>query len=376
MPTPPDPTPRPLIDELPTVGLFGALAVGLSVWSGLGAAREAAVGADLIGGAWASAFEHKLDEEAPHRAIALPLWGAIEYLGFGDGREGVVVGENGVLYTDEELRAYPDEAAAEAAQLALILRVRALLAERGVKLVVALLPAKARVEEAQLGRVWPEGPRGRYGRFLGALHENGVVAPDLRPVFAEVEASGRPAFLPTDTHWAPEAAEATAQKLAAVIAEGALLPAQGGAVYARSLGEIEPHEGDLLKYIPLGPLAEGLGPAPDRFATLRAELRSGGGGGGPLDAVAVPGTVVGTRYSFNPRFGFAAALQIALGADVLNAAQEGLGPVTPMVRYLLDDALRESPPQLVIWEIPERYLPRTDELASLPPSLAPEAAQP
>jgi hypothetical protein len=30
----------------------------------------------------------------------------------------------------------------------------------------------------------------------------------------------------------------------------------------------------------------------------------------------------------------------------------------------------------VIWEIPERYIPRTDELANLPPALAPEVSAP
>ena len=369
------PAPRAWVDDLPTVGLFGVLALGLGAWSGVGPALEAAAGADFIKGAWGAAFERKLDEEAPHRALALPLWGAIEYFGFGDGRDGVVIGENGVLFTDEELIGYKDEAAVEAAKLELILRVKAALAAKGVGLVVALLPAKVRIEEAALGRPWPEGPRGRYDRFLGMLAEHGVTAPDLRPALVGLEARGTPAFLRTDTHWTPAGAQATADLLAQSILAQRLLPAQGSAVYARAEGEEIVHEGDLLKYIPLGPLAA-RGPAPDRFAPPRFSLVSGGGGGGLLDEVSVPVALVGTSYSFNPLFGFAGALQVALGADVLNAAQEGLGPVSPMVRYLGDDALAQSPPQLVIWEIPERYIPRTDELATLPPALAPEVSAP
>lgn len=375
MSAPPAPAGRSWVDDLPTVGLFGALALGLSVWTGIGPAREAAAGLEVVSGAWTAAFEHKLDEEAPHRALALPLWGAIEYFGFGDGRDGVVIGENGVLFTDEELRAYPDEAAVEAAKLDLILRVQAALRARGIGLVVALLPAKARVQGAALGRPWPAGPAARYDRFLASLAAAGVPAPDLRPALMGLEGSGSPAFLATDTHWSPAGAQATAEALARFIHDQGLLPAQGSAVYTRTFDEEIVHEGDLLKYIPLGPLSD-RGPRPDRLAPPRVTLASGGGGGGLLDEISVPVALVGTSYSFNPRFGFAGALQVALGADVLNAAQEGLGPVSPMVRYLGDDALQESPPQLVIWEIPERYLPRTDELATLPPALAPEAARP
>jgi hypothetical protein len=43
-----------------------------------------------------------------------------------------------------------------------------------------------------------------------------------------------------------------------------------------------------------------------------------------------------------------------------------------MARYLGDASLRESPPQVVMWEIQERYLPRADELATLPPPLGDE----
>ena len=72
--------------------------------------------------------------------------------------------------------------------------------------------------------------------------------------------------------------------------------------------------------------------------------------------------LVGTSYSAGEAWDFAGALREALGADVLQAAQEGEGPFEPMSDYLEDDAFLQTPPRLVVWEIPERYLPVEDTL--------------
>ena len=41
---------------------------------------------------------------------------------------------------------------------------------------------------------------------------------------------------------------------------------------------------------------------------------------------------------------------------MLNVAEEGLGPVAPMRKYLASEVLRDTPPEVVIWEFPIRYL--------------------
>jgi alginate O-acetyltransferase complex protein AlgJ len=370
-PLPATPGHSALHDWLHIGGLGGALLLGAGTWAAVPPALEAAAGLSVVDGAWTAAFEDKLDAEAPHRALALPLWGAIEFFAFGDGRDGVVLAQDDLLFTDEELRLYPNEAQNTAESLRLILKARELLAQKNVQLVVALLPAKVRLHQGQLRTPWAPQAEARYAHALGALQAAGVVAPDLHAALAAKQAQGVEVFLRTDTHWTPAGAQAVAEELAAEIKARGLLPSAGGATYARTDGPEEPHEGDLLKYLPLGPLAH-RGPAPDRLRPPAFALTSGGGGGGLLDEVSVPVALVGTSYSHNPRFGFAGALQVALGADVLNAAQEGKGPITPMARYLGDASLRESPPQVVIWEIPERYLPRADELATLPPPLGDE----
>ena len=45
-----------------------------------------------------------------------------------------------------------------------------------------------------------------------------------------------------------------------------------------------------------------------------------------------------------------------LGQDLINVAEEGDGPIVPMIDYLNSSDFRDQPPQLVIWEFPERYL--------------------
>ncbi|MDH4559005.1 hypothetical protein E8F11_28195 [Pseudomonas sp. BN417] len=43
-------------------------------------------------------------------------------------------------------------------------------------------------------------------------------------------------------------------------------------------------------------------------------------------------------------------------------------PLLPMLKYLQTDAFRDSPPQLVIWEFPERYLPMAPDLSQFDPA--------
>jgi alginate O-acetyltransferase complex protein AlgJ len=71
----------------------------------------------------------------------------------------------------------------------------------------------------------------------------------------------------------------------------------------------------------------------------------------------IPVTLVGTSYSANSKWGFADFLKENFGTDVLNAADEGMGPFETMKKYLNDGAFKKTPPKLVVWEIPERYLP-------------------
>ena len=89
---------------------------------------------------------------------------------------------------------------------------------------------------------------------------------------------------------------------------------------------------------------------------------------GLLGDVELPVALVGTSYSANPAWNFAGALRQHLQRDLSNHAEDGQGPIVPMLKYLQSEEFKNSPPQLVIWEFPERYLPMANDLEGFDPA--------
>lgn len=98
-------------------------------------------------------------------------------------------------------------------------------------------------------------------------------------------------------------------------------------------------------------------PAADRESPiLTEEVADGGAASSALfGEYRIPVALVGTSYSMRTNVhGF---LQQALGARVLNAAKDGSGFLQSAEVYFSNPAFRETPPQVVVWEVPERFLP-------------------
>lgn len=308
---------------------------------------------NLINGAWTLAYEKAFDEKLSIRETSISFWANVQYFLFGEGRTGVLVGDDGWLFTTEEF-SQPAGALDEiAAKLALVEQVQDRLAAQDIELIVALLPDKSRVYPELLGRYErPPSVATRYDDFHAALLAKGIVAPDVRASLDAAKAQS-PVFLRTDTHWSTLGADIAAQLIAgnmpSVGWDADPLPMQTTA------GATTPYQGDLMKYLPLGPLAA-YGPAPDQIVeetTLPIE-------GDDMDLfgdAALEVALVGTSYSANTKWNFAGALAQHLQRDVLNMALEGRGPIVPMLEYLESDEFKNSPPKVVIWEIPERFLP-------------------
>jgi alginate O-acetyltransferase complex protein AlgJ len=160
---------------------------------------------------------------------------------------------------------------------------------------------------------------------------------------------GQQVFLRTDTHWTPEGAQIAAEALAKTIAEKAPLSGEPQHFVTEPAEKVT-HKGDLRLFLPLDPLFENLMPKTEPLQkrnTVAAQDQAGGD-----DALfantEVPVALIGTSYSANPNWNFVGALKQALNSDVVNYAED-------------------SPPQVLIWEFPERYLPVNNEIGDADP---------
>lgn len=353
--------------------LFAALVLGVAAAAASRAMPfRLPAQADWLDGRLAKAFESHYDAHFPGRTLGTNLWAAIDYLLFDEGRAGVVVGRDGWLYTDEEFKAYADGPATVATHLALIPWVRDELARQGTKLVVAVVPSKARVYPEHLGSRRPAAlHQGLYAQAQQALRDAGIAAPDLLRALADCKRA-QPAFLRTDTHWTPHGARCAAE----AVRRAAGVAAAAGGPYHTQVAAAQEHRGDLLRFLPLDPYFSSLLPAPDRIEPRHTERADAGGDALLGDAAPPPVVLVGTSYSADARWNLTGALQEALQEDVANFASEGQGPFEPMLAYLLNSEDLPQPPGLLVWEIPERYLPMARDLRAERKAPAPAACEP
>ncbi|TNC50851.1 hypothetical protein FHG66_07735 [Rubellimicrobium rubrum] len=304
----------------------------------------------LIKGEVSASLGSQYARAMPHREPAVAWLGAARYLLAGEGRDGVMVGQDGWLFTDEELvlatEADMDRVVSE------IVAAQARLQAMGSRLVLMPLPAKIDVyrdhaPDQELARAM----EAQYDRFLERLAAVSIDAVDTRT--ALIEAAARtPVFLQRDTHWTPDGAMA----VAAAVAESGLVPS-GETSFVERDGEPQEITGDLVSFVTDEAMAPRIGLGPEKILPFVAEASEDAAGGiFATDAPLVGTYLVGTSYSANESWSFAPALMLALERDVLNFAEQGRGPVRPM-RVMLDDpSLTQNPPELVLWEFPIRYL--------------------
>lgn len=310
---------------------------------------------DIMNGYWAARYQKSYEDGLVLREPALAIWTAIRYVLFAEGEEGVLIGEDGWLYTTEEFQEMDRTGRAMAAALEYIRDVRDILGARGIMLVVALVPTKAGIYPEHLGRYeLPSFVHGRYEFARQGILSLGIGAPDLMTPL--LEAKGRlEVFLKTDTHWTAYGAQIAAEALAGLVRPKLNASGSLRASYTIEHRGQREWRGDLLNFIPLGPLQAALGLQPDTIEEV-VTISAGESTLGLFDELQIPVALVGTSYSACEAWNFDGALKAALEADVLNVAREGQGPFVPMKEYLESPALDDPRPGVVIWEIPERYL--------------------
>lgn len=285
----------------------------------------------------------------PHRLPSIDAMGAARYLIFGEGRRGVLVGKDGWLFSREEFEAALTAPANLDKARAGLETVRDTLAAAGVKLVLVPLPAKVDIyrEHNEAGAI-PDDLAKLYADFISIAKGLGIETVDARDALV----SGRDKaqlFLSTDTHWTPAGAALVADAIGRDLGKG-------GEDFTLTASTPQAREGDLAKFIVTGGLAPLVGLGPETVVPVTAAASTAAPATDIFGPSSIPYALVGTSYSANALWSFSESLKHALGADVLNLAEEGKGPVAPMQAFLASATLRESPPQTVIWEFPVRYL--------------------
>ena len=309
----------------------------------------------VLKGKIAGEFSNLYKEQLPHIEPSIGLFGAARYVLLNAGREGVRVGKDGWLFTSEEFVQPGNAQSAVDPAVERIAQIKSELKAKGVDLLIVPLPAKNDIYAAKLdgSDIAAAEMAERYSRFLVALTKAGVANVDVRTAF-EQQVTSKQLFLRTDTHWTPEGAELTAQTISKAVADLGITGLSTSAVTMSDAGEVKV-QGDLTSFVTSGKYAPLVGLETEAVTRVVAQIA----GTGTVDLFADDGfeiVLVGTSYSANQNWSFPEYLKQNLKSDVLNVAKEGQGPGIPMLDYLAGEQLRQTPPKLVIWEFPVRYL--------------------
>lgn len=302
------------------------------------------------------AVEKALESHMPQRESVIAFANALRYRITGGANDQVRLGRDGWIFLTEELRYESAGEAHQRARIALLQGAAQALAAKGSTLVVALVPDKARLYGAQLqAGHYPAYAQARYGTAVQQLRQAGVSVVDMLGVLEQGKSAGA-VYYRTDTHWNQRGAQLAAQAIAAVVAPMVVQEPRSRFSTQASSDESSERVGDLLRLMGLHSVPDAWRPVPDqeRAETTTEQPGAPSGAAGLFGDVSVPVVLTGTSYSL--RGNVHGYLQQALGLKVLNVARDGGGLLQATEKYLRDDAYLQSPPKVLVWEVPERFL--------------------
>jgi len=311
-------------------------------------------------------FEQRYDKQIFIREPSVKLWASTQYLLFKEGARGVVMGNDGWLYTNQEYLIPNDLTSNMAQQVKRIAAVRSLLQEHGKRLVLMPVPMKLDIY-AEHTRYQPD-PRAiaLYDRFTGQLQRQQVTVAPIREAFLRHRHDAG-LFLRTDTHWSPDGARLAAQEVARQYAG-----LRADMPYVSRKVEDKTLTGDLMNYIQFDPQL-----APQLFAPTTIPLYETVNDAQRVSADNLFGekaqsiALVGSSYTKIDDWNFVGFLKEALQNDLVSVAVEAHGPFQAMQAFTESDLLRSDSIQTVIWEFPVRTV-----LAQRAGSKSWQAAQP
>lgn len=317
--------------------LVGAAQTFLLPWRRIDLLRADSTGSDTT----ARRIDELMDTEMPLRFQFIAFANALSITLMRSTPPDVRIGRDGWFFLPEEFEYDADADANEARRIETAVATRDYLRARGVDLVVVVVPDKVRIHgEHLIERSLLPYRGGRYAHFVKSLEERGVRTVDLAEAFA---GSGE-YYYRTDTHWNHRGARRAASEIAAVVPSHT---GPAGAIRLIEEGEIS-RRGDLLALLKL----DGIPWMQEREPSVRCESSR------PDDEESLFGTasakVVLAGSSYSLRSAFDCHLQHALGQDLLNLSADRAGFPRTMLRYLTDESFHQAPPEVIIWEFPER----------------------
>jgi alginate O-acetyltransferase complex protein AlgJ len=303
---------------------------------------------DAIKGTYQATYENSFKNGNPAEDLAVTALGAFKYAVLNQASNGAIVGNNNWLFTNEEMQSSDAFHSNLMESATKVIAINNLFTLQNITLVPVIIPDKADVYANNLPFARPIEIETRYSDFMAMLSLAGINAVDAKTVMNEAKTENS-VFMSDDTHWSPFGAQAVANAIAASLDDQEITHSE---VTTTALGSVD-FDGDLLSYVPTGALRPWIGPVQSKITQYETTVASSAGlfGDAEIDVA-----LVGTSFSAKPKWHFEGFLKQALQTDILNLADEGQGPFAPMDAYLASDTFKSSPPKIVIWEIPVRYI--------------------
>ncbi|MCM2681222.1 alginate O-acetyltransferase AlgX-related protein [Echinimonas agarilytica] len=305
---------------------------------------------EVLDGSLFRDLEGHYQEKFPVKDWVTGFWATVNYQLFNEGRDGVVVGHSEWLFSSEEYRLPSDYEDQWNNKLDQIVTYDKQLSTQGIELLVVLIPEKVDVYGDLVSKKSMHDEINLYHHSALTLEREGVALVNLRDPLIRAKDNGDKVFYRTDTHWTVKGAEVAAR----AIKNSGLVPS-GEAIYeVEPKGEIS-FSGDLTNYIPTGDMFADFAPAPETIETLEI-VKSGQGELSLFDDSTQSIALVGTSYSADKRWKFVDWLQLHTQQEVLDYSSVGKGPFVPMAEYVSTELETAEDIEMVIWEIPVRYL--------------------
>ena len=340
---------------LPAAGFGVALALGLAaavhaLGDELQPDLPSADPAHLWSGEWARGVSKRINEGFVARRAFHRIERGAQWLALRDWGPRVREGCRGWLFLADELELHAARAESSAARAELAARVSAALAQQGVHVLVAVVPDKSRIEATKLCELRrAPGSGARVARWTEALRARKVDVLDLTATLARLPGER---YYRSDTHWTEAGAEASARAIAGALRARGLAPERAPPAPLAPRRVERP--GDLVRVAGLDGLPRGWGPGPDlveaRTVPPVASTSDDLFGDSGVPKVAVVGT------SFSRTSNLVPFLARHLGEQVANAAKDGADFDGSLAAYVASPAFRDSPPKVLVWEVPERAI--------------------